>query len=112
MSKDIPNCPECGEHFANVFEACDHLLPTGQQFDPYLLMPGGYRLFLGSLMKEMYENADDPEIIEQICQNVYSTLFISENETNIIHSVLREEMIENVTSTIDAEYEALVNSNE
>ena len=109
MSKLIPNCPECGERFANIFEACDHLVTQGNEFDPYLVLPGGYRLFLGSLMKHLFDCADDPEQVEAITQDVYATMFVANANSNIIPSVLMEEMVKSVMSNIDVEYKELTN---
>jgi hypothetical protein len=45
----IPPCPVCGEHFEDIFEATDHLLEENEdEFDPKLILPGGYTLMVGS----------------------------------------------------------------
>ena len=57
--KPIKPCPECGEQFDNVFEATDHLLEEDEDFDPALILPNGYRLMIGSLLRCIYRYADD-----------------------------------------------------
>ena len=62
--KKIPPCPECGEHFENAFDATDHLLEDDEEFDPALVLPNGYRLMIGSLLRCIYRYADSPENIK------------------------------------------------
>jgi hypothetical protein len=78
MSNKPEPCPECGQQFENVFEAVDHLLEDDEEFDPALILPNGYRLMIGSLLKCMYRYADEPKQIKKITQDTFMTLYASE----------------------------------
>lgn len=73
MSKG--SCTFCGEHFDNVFEAIDHVEPG---FDPYLIMPDGFKFKTGSLLWKIYENAGNNERIKNIVEREISFLYIAE----------------------------------
>ncbi len=66
MDRSIPPCPECGEHFENVFQATDHLLEDDDEFDPALVLPNGARLMIGSLLRCLYKYADKPDQIKKL----------------------------------------------
>jgi len=103
MEKNDRICPECGEHFDNIFEATDHLLEEGDEFDPALILPNGYRLMIGSLLRCMYRYAHEPEMIEDIVQSTYATLFAAETEPNALGGVIEDMIV--TTSMNDLEHE-------
>ena len=77
---DIPHCDLCGEHFDNIFEAVDHLLEESTEpFDPRMRLPNGYSLMLGSLLRQIFYSADDADLVKNIAEMTYATLFASEN---------------------------------
>jgi hypothetical protein len=97
--KDIPPCKTCGQHFDNIFEATDHLIDdeNGEYFDPKLILPGGYQLMIGSLLRCIYSVANNPEEVKSITQSVYATLYAAESSPKkmkkyIEDIVIREEM--------------------
>ena len=51
-------CNECNETFENSFQLIDHTLEEDDEFDPYYLLPNGFKLLLGSLLRFMYNNAN------------------------------------------------------
>ena len=110
MMNDIPDCPECGTPFDNIFEATDHLLEDGEpEFDPELVLPNGYSLMVGSLLRTIYKYADSREHVERIAQDTYATLYASEyspgNMRNYIEDlIIREQMLD-----IDEELAELLN---
>ena len=77
---NIEPCKVCGEQFDNVFEATDHLLDgEGEKpFDPMLILPNGYSLMVGSLLRCLYGYADDPDEIKRITESTYATLYAAE----------------------------------
>ena len=78
--KKIPDCKLCGQQFDNIFEATDHLLDDAgeEEFDPKLILPNGYTLMVGSLLRCIYGYADNPEEVKGIVQSTYATLYAAE----------------------------------
>jgi hypothetical protein len=108
MDKSIPPCPECGEHFENVFEATDHLLEDDEEFDPALVLPNGTRLMIGSLLRCLYKYADKPDQIKTITQSTYMTLFTAETQPEAIKDIVEEMIIESQMMEIDNELKQLL----
>jgi hypothetical protein len=107
--KDKPDdCPECGEQFENVFEATDHLLEDDEEFDPALVLPNGYRLLIGSLLRCMYRYADEPEQIKTITQSTYMTLFTAETSPSTVVEVIEDMIVDSSMVGIDDELERLL----
>ena len=75
----IPPCPVCGEEFDNIFDATDHLLEENDsEFDPKLILPGGYTLMVGSLLRCLYDYSDNPDMSKSITQSTSATLYAAE----------------------------------
>jgi hypothetical protein len=108
MDRSIPPCPECGEQFANVFEATDHLLEDDDEFDPALVLPNGARLMIGSLLRCLYKYADKPNQIKTITQSTYMTLFTAETQPEAIKDIVEEMIIESQMMEIDNELKQLL----
>lgn len=108
MTKEIPKCPDCGQHFENVFEATDHLLEDDEEFDPALVLPNGARLMIGSLLRCLYRYADKPEQIKNITQSTYMTLFTAETQPETIRDIVEEMIIESQMMDIDDELKQLL----
>lgn len=90
-------CEECKQHFETAFDMVDHHIPEDKdEFDPAIILPNGYRLMVGSLLRFFYEYADNPEQIRQITQSTYVTLFAAEHDSDVL-----EDMIEDVV--VDSE---------
>jgi hypothetical protein len=90
-------CEECGQHFESGFDLVDHHIPEDEdEFDPAIILPSGYKLMIGSLLRFFYEYADNPEQIRQITQSTYVTLFAAEHDSDVL-----EDMIEDVV--VDSE---------
>jgi len=60
---DKYKCPECGEILDDAFDVVEHMRDDGEEFNPSMIMPGGFRLLLGSLLRGLYDNKDDAEYI-------------------------------------------------
>ncbi len=108
MTREIPKCPDCGQHFENVFEATDHLLEDDEEFDPALVLPNGARLMIGSLLRCLYRYADKPEQIKNITQSTYMTLFTAETQPETIRDIVEEMIIESQMMDIDDELKQLL----
>jgi hypothetical protein len=108
MDRSIPPCPECGEHFENVFQATDHLLEDDEEFDPALVLPNGARLMIGSLLRCLYKYANKPDQIKTITQSTYMTLFTAETQPEAIKDIVEEMIIESQMMEIDNELKQLL----
>ncbi len=110
--KPIKPCPECGEQFENVFEATDHLLEEDEEFDPALILPNGYRLMIGSLLRCFYRYADDPDKIKDITQDTYMTLFTVEMEPGTVVEVIEDMIVGSSMAGLDEELKELLEGGE
>ncbi len=89
-------CDACGEHFDNAFDYVDHFVEKDdEEFDPYILLPNGVKLMIGSLLRFMYERAYKPEEIRQITQSTYVTLFAAETGFPGLEEMIEDVVVEN-----------------
>ena len=109
---EIPDCPECGEPFENVFDATDHLLEDDEEFDPCLILPNGYKLMIGSLLRVLYEYAEDPVRIRNIAQDTYATLYAAETKPKQMQRFIEDLIINEQMHDIDEELEELLDDND
>ena len=89
-------CNDCEIEFEDSFQLIDHFLEDDEEFDPYYLLTSGFKLMLGSLLRFMFEHAEEPEQIKLISQSTYVTLFAAEHDSDVL-----EDMIEDVV--VDSE---------
>lgn len=109
----IPNCPDCGEPFENVFEATDHLLEDDEpEFDPKLLLTNGYSLMIGSLLRGFYHHAHNVEYVKKLAEDTYATLYAAETNVGDMQSFIEDLIISEHMADIDGEIEELLNDNE
>jgi hypothetical protein len=101
-------CNECGQEFDSSFELVDHLLEDDEEFDPYLVLPSGYRLMLGSMLKFIYNNADSPEQVKLITQSTYVTLFASENGFEPIEELIEDMVVKSALKDFDDSLKTLL----
>lgn len=102
------HCNECNETFDDSFQLIDHTLYDDEEFDPYYLLPNGYKLLLGSLLRFMYNNADEPEQIKLITQSTYVTLFASENGYDLVDELVEDMIVKSALQNFDEDLEALL----
>ena len=108
MDRSIPPCPECGEHFENVFQATDHLLEDDEEFDPALVLPNGARLMIGSLLRCLYKYANKPDQIKTITQSTYMTLFTAETQPNVVRGLIEDMIVDTQMTDLDEELKNLL----
>jgi hypothetical protein len=103
--EDIPPCKVCGEHFDNIFEATDHLIDdeNGEYFDPKLILPGGYQLLVGSLLRCLYEVSNKPKEVKDIVQSVYATLYAAESSPKKMKKYIEDVVVNQEMRHIDNE---------
>lgn len=111
-SEEIPPCPECGEKFKDAFEAIDHMLDDDEQFDPALILPGGYRLMIGSLLRKLYNNSEDSSFVKEVTESTYATLFMAEFEPESIGEVVEDFIVESEMEKFDAQLKNLFKNGE
>ncbi len=109
---EIPNCPECGQKFSNAFEAIEHMIEDDDEFNPSLILPGGYSLMVGSMLKSLYDNRNDPEFISEVTQSAYITLFTAEVNPDIIGETVEDIIVDDAMEGIDNELKKLLKNGE
>ncbi len=109
---EIPKCPECGQKFKDAFEAVDHMLEDDEDFNPALILPGGFRLMVGSLLRGLYDGRNDPEYISEIVQSTYITLFTAEVSPETIGETVEDIIVESVMEDFDGELKKLFKDRE
>ena len=105
-------CPECGEILSDAFAVVEHMLDDGEEFNPSMIMPGSFRLLLGSLLRGLYDNKDDAEYISQITQSAYITLFTAEYYPEMIGETVEDIIVESVMENFDGELSKLFKDRE
>lgn len=108
--KKIKPCATCGEQFANVFEATDHLVEEGGEeiFDPCLILPGGYSLMIGSLLRCLFSHANNPAQIKSITQSTYATLYAAELSPKGMQEIIEEMVVSEQMSNFNFELKKLL----
>ena len=112
--KKIKPCNICGTEFDNIFDATDHLLEDGGEeiFDPKLILPNGYTLMIGSLLRCLFSYADDPEQIKSITQSTYATLFAAETNPSEMRTLVEQLIVDEHMHDFDKALEKLLEENQ
>ena len=109
---EIPQCSVCGTNFDNIFDAINHLIEDDEEiFEPTYQLPSGYALMLGSLLEELYHNADKPDIIKDITEVTYATLYAAQTDVVKMKDLVHQAIINQHMSAIDEELEELLKEN-
>jgi uncharacterized protein YjaG (DUF416 family) len=101
-------CHECKKEFDNSFELVDHLMPDGDEFDPYYPMPNGIKLYLGSFLRYIHGHAEKPEKIKKIAQSAYITLFAAEMQYEAVGELVEDMVVSQEMHNLDEELEDLL----
>jgi hypothetical protein len=94
-------CHECRITFEDSFELVDHYLEDDEEFDPYYILPNGFKLMLGSLLRFMFDHADEPDQIRLITQSTYVTLFASENGYDLVDELVEDMVVKSALQDFD-----------
>ena len=107
---EIPPCGICGERFDNIFDATDHLIEDNgeEEFNPEIVLPNGYRLLVGSMLRQLFDSADNPEQIRTITQLTYGTLYAAETNISMMKKLVEDAIIHEHMSEIDDELKELL----
>lgn len=106
----IPKCTVCGTEFDNIFEAVNHLVEdSGEEtFNPKVTLPSGYSLLLGSLLHELFDNAENPEEIRRITEITYATLYAADTDPAEMKRLVEEAIVHTHMSNVDSELKLLL----
>lgn len=77
-------------------------------FDPMLKLPNGYSLLLGSLLEELYRNAEDASLIKDITEMTYATLYAAQTDITQMKELVEEAIIKQHMVDIDEELKELL----
>lgn len=106
--KKINRCDYCGENFENAFEMVDHFVEEDDAaFDPYLLMPNGYKLMVGSLLRSLFHQAENPKAIRRVTEDVYTLLYSIECDPLSAKDAIHEAIVNEKMEDIDIKYKEL-----
>ena len=101
-------CNECKKEFEDSFELIDHVLEDDEEFDPYYLLPNGFKLHLGSLLRFFFAHADNPEQIKMMTQSTYVTLFAAENGYDLMNELVEDMVVKSAMQDLDQNLEKLL----
>ena len=101
-------CNECGAEFEDSFQLIDHVLEDDEEFDTYLLLPNGFRLMLGSMLRFIFKHAENPEQIKLITQSTYVTLFASENGYDLVDELVEDMIVNSELENFDESLKKLL----
>jgi hypothetical protein len=105
-------CHECKVEFEDSFELIDHLMPEDEEFDPYYLLPNGFKLMMGSLLRYIHGYADKPDKIRNLAQSTYITLFAAEMEYEGVGELVEDMVVSQEMSGLDLELEKLLRTDD
>lgn len=107
---DIPPCGICGQYFDNIFEAVDHMIDDSdeEEFNPIISLPGGYQLMFGSLLRQIFDKADDPAEIRTIAELTFGTLYAAESNIPLMKKLVEDAIIHEHMFEIDDELKGLL----
>lgn len=107
---DIPPCSICGQQFDDIFEAVDHLVDDNEEkeFNPILKLPNGYQLLFGSLLRQLYDKAYEPEEVRTIVELTYATLYAAQSDIPLMKKLVEDAIIHEHMFEIDYELKKLL----
>jgi hypothetical protein len=107
---DIPPCSICGQQFDNIFDAVDHLVDDKdeEEFNPIISLPSGYQLLFGSLLRQLYEKADNPEEVKTIVELTYATLYAADTDIPMMKKLVEDAIIHEYMFEIEKELKELL----
>ena len=110
---DDYRCHDCNGKFNSSFELIDHLTEDDDEnFDPYLILPSGHKLLLGSLLRFIYDNSGDTEQIRHITQATYVTLFAAEQGYDLIDVLIEDMIVKSSLKNFDKSLQKLLSEND
>lgn len=110
MTFEIPKCYVCGTEFDNIFDATDHLSEDNdeEEFNPKITLPNGYSLLLGSLLRELFDAAEEPERIRTLTQLTFGTMYAASNDVGAMKQLIEDAIVYDHMSYIEEELQELL----
>lgn len=109
----IKPCDICGTEFKDIFELVDHLYEEGgEDFDPQLVLPNGYKLLLGTLLRLLHQRSNKPSQVREIIEGAYTTLYLAETDTGAMRSSVEDIMVDKFMKNLDGELRELLKEND
>ena len=102
------HCHDCNITFPDSFALIDHYLDEDEEFDPYYLLPSGFKLMLGSMLRFLFENAEDADQVKLITQSTYVTLFASENGYDLVDELVEDMIVKSALQDFDRDLQNLL----
>ena len=79
-----------------------------EEFNPIVSLPSGYQLLLGSLLRQLYDKADDAKEIKTIVELTYATLYAAESNVPMMKRLVEDAIIHEQMFEIDHELKELL----
>jgi len=109
----IKPCDICGQRFDNVFEMIDHLYEEGDKdFDPTLLLPNGYKLLVGTLLRLIYDRSNKPSQVREVVSSAYLNLYLAETDEQAMRESVEDIIVERFVLDLDKELQKLLEDND
>jgi len=84
------------------------ILDEEEVFDPVLKLPNGYSLLLGSLLEELYRNAEDAALVKDITEMTYATLYAAQTDIVLMKELVEEAIVREHMIHINEELKELL----
>ncbi len=108
----IKPCEVCGTHFDTIFDMVDHLQEEGEPpFDPSLLLPNGYKLLVGTLLRLVHEQSNKPSQVRKITEQAFTNLYLAETDQKQMRENIEDVIVNQFVSNLDKELAALLEDN-
>ena len=106
----IKPCEICGTEFNNIFEMVDHLVEDNgePEFDPALVLPNGYKLLVGTLLRLVYDRSNKPSQVREIVSGAFTTLYLAETDQKAMRASVEDVIVSSHMSNIDKELKKLL----
>lgn len=109
----IKPCEVCGTHFDTVFDMVDHLQEEGEpSFDPTLLLPNGYKLLVGTLLRLVHEQSNKPSQVRKITESAYMNLYLAETDQKQMRENIEDVLVQQFVSNLDKELKELLENDD
>lgn len=79
-----------------------------EEFNPVVSLPGGYQLLFGSLLRQLFDKADDPEEVRTIVELTYGTLYASESNIPMMKKLVEDAIIHEHMFELEEELKELL----
>lgn len=113
MTMKIKPCDICGQRFDNVFEMVEHQMDDdgASDFDPTLLLPNGYKLLVGTLLRLIYDRSNKPSQVREVVSSAYMNLYLAETDQQAMRENVENIIVQRFVLDLDKELRMLLEEN-